>query len=224
MSIVVLHALTQEFDAGGLASAARSASPVPLRRAGALAELCIVGVHACLERHTDTAPPAALLWGSHGGIRAPSARVIGDLCLQGEAPMPFDFLATQPALVAVALQKSLPALIHAVYQPWHNDDTLHWSRMLHLARRWILDRRYARVVCGQIEPAPGAHRGTWIVLAPGDSSAPVLAHLEAAPAHTPCLPGPTALIDWLIAGTTPVATLHGDSALPPLRFERTRRR
>lgn len=155
-------AIAQQFDTATLAATARACCAVPLRRAGAMTELVVAGVHACLEG--QPAVPTALVWGSRAGARHATARVVADLCVAREAPMPFDFLATQPALAAVPVQQTFPCVANAIYQPWQADAELHWQRMLQLAAVWLEKGVYARVLCGQVEPGEHTHRGDWRVL------------------------------------------------------------
>ena len=195
----------QCFDTATLSALARKQSTVPLRRAGALIELTIVGVAACLAG--QPAARTAVLWGSRFGIRTAGERVVTDIVIAREMPFPFDFLATQPIVAAIALQKSFPCIENVLYQPWGGrnqgsgirdqesgirnqksnaallrrheclipDSCLlipepcllipdHWQRMRTLAAAWLRAGRYARVLCGQVEPGKHAHRGRWQVL------------------------------------------------------------
>ena len=148
----------QCFDTPTLAARARQQSSVPLRRAGALVELTIVGVADCLAGQSDMS--TVILWGSRFGIRRAGARVVTDI------PFPFDFLATQPLVAAIALQKSFPCIENALYQPWAGDQDrdIHWQRMRTLAAAWLRVGRCARVLCGQVEPGGNEHLGWWQVL------------------------------------------------------------
>lgn len=160
--IAVLAAHIDCFDGTALSAHARTLHRGTLRRPGALAELCLAGAHACLGDAPEQA--SALLWGSGAGIREASARVIDDLCILKEPPLPFDFLATQPTLAAVPLRQRLPGLRCVLYQPWGQDALASWSRMLHLARLWLKAGRYQRVLCGQLEPGANEQRGSWLLL------------------------------------------------------------
>lgn len=215
--IVVTAVHRQRFDTGALAAHARACSGVPLRRAGALAELTLSGVHACLAGQPPLA--TALLWGSRAGIRQATARVLADLCVAAEPPLPFDFLATQPALAAVPVQQTFPCVVNALYQPWQQDEETHWARMLHLAAVWLAQGRYRRVLCGQVEPGESTQRGDWLALARADATA-----ATAAPPDD----GPTAaatLFDWLDTadGTAAPAIALAAAGLPTLRLIRVDR-
>jgi hypothetical protein len=158
----------QHFDSATLTAAARASCAVPLRRAGVLTGMVIVGVAACLADKPEL--PTLVLWGSHTGASAVSARIITDIVISHEAPFPYDFLATQPILAAVPLQQSFPCIENVLYQPWGDDVELHWQRMHTLARAWLQAGRCARVLCGQVEPGEGEHCGKWQVLGNGWST------------------------------------------------------
>lgn len=215
--IVVSTVCRQRFDSATLAATARAHCAVPLRRAGAMTELVVTGVHACLDGQSDTA--TALIWGSRTGIRQTTARVVTDLCIAGEAPMPFDFLATQPALAAVPVQQSHPCIANAIYQPWQADIDLHWARMLHLAMVWLRAGRHARVLCGQVEPGGEESRGDWLVLARQDAGLPARAWVDGALSGRHDGPMP-ALMDWLAEGDAAGFAFAPAVDLPALRFAR----
>ncbi|MDR0635086.1 MAG: hypothetical protein LBF91_08930 [Azoarcus sp.] len=152
----------QRFDSATLSALARRQSAVPLRRAGALTELAIVGVADCLAGRP--ACSTMVLWGSRIGARAAGARVVSDVVFAREAPFPFDFLATQPILAAIPLQQSFPCIESVLYQPWTGETEMHWLRMRALAAVFLRAGRHARVLCGQVEPEEGGHLGRWQVL------------------------------------------------------------
>ncbi|MDR0716351.1 MAG: hypothetical protein LBF50_02890 [Azoarcus sp.] len=152
----------QRFDTATLAALARQQSAVPLRRAGALTELAIVGVAACLAGKPDCS--TIVLWGSRAGARAAGIRVVRDVVIAREAPFPFDFLATQPILAAIPLQQSFPCIASVLYQPWTGDVELLWQRMRTLAAMFLRAGRHARALCGQVEPGRDEHVGRWQVL------------------------------------------------------------
>ncbi|GHU14107.1 hypothetical protein AGMMS50225_25300 [Betaproteobacteria bacterium] len=152
----------QRFDSATLAARARARCSTPLRRAGVLTELLIAGVAACLG--DDARGSTVVLWGSRGGVRDACIRVVSDIALAGEAPLPFDFLATQPVLAAIPLQQSFPCIESVLYQPWTQDAALHWQRLLQLGEAWLASGRSKRVLCGVIEPGDHEHTGQWRVL------------------------------------------------------------
>jgi hypothetical protein len=127
-----------------------------------MTELVIAGVAACLAGEADRS--TMVLWGSRMGARAAGIRVVVDVAIARESPFPFDFLATQPILAAIPLQKSFPCIESALYQPWTGDAALHWQRMRMLAAVFLQAGRHARVLCGQVEPGEGEHIGRWQML------------------------------------------------------------
>ena len=132
------------------------------RRAGAMAEQVLAGVAANLSGQPDM--PTAVLWGSNsGGVGEAGLRVVVDVVLKHEPPFPFDFLATQPSLVAVHVRQAFPCVDNVVHLPFAGDAQLHWRRMEILAAAWLCAGRHARVLCGQLEAGPGGHTARWRV-------------------------------------------------------------
>ncbi|MDR1349907.1 MAG: hypothetical protein LBJ59_03820 [Zoogloeaceae bacterium] len=148
-----------------LAARARRISAVSLRRAGALAEMALVGAAACLA--DQPAAPTLVLLGSRSGMDAAALRLIGDVALARELPFPFDFLATQPILAAIPAQQTFPCIANLLYQPWSDDAELHWQRMQSLAAAWIKAGRCERVLCGEVEPTADGVQGRWQVVENG---------------------------------------------------------
>jgi hypothetical protein len=154
--------LEQRLDTAALSALARKHSALPLRRAGALTELVLAGVAACLAGKAERS--TIVLWGSCVGARAAGVRVVTDIVLAHAPPFPFDFLATQPILAAPLLQRSFPCIESALYQPWTGDVALHWQRMRTLAATFLRAGRHARALCGQVEPGENEHFGRWQTL------------------------------------------------------------
>jgi hypothetical protein len=157
--------LEHRFDTATLSALARQYSSVPLRRAGSLVELVIVGLAKSLDSQPDM--PTVVLWGSHTGILTAGNRLISCIEIANEPPFPFDFLASQPIVAAIALQKSFPCIENALYQVWHGDVDIHWQRARTLATAWLRAGRCARVICGQVEPdilGKDEHIGRWQTL------------------------------------------------------------
>ena len=153
------------FDTATLSALARRYASVPLRRAGTLVELVIVGLAESLDRQPDM--PTMVLWGSHTGIIATGNRLISCIEIANEPVFPFDFLASQPIVAAIALQKSFPCIENALYQPWPGDVETHWQRARTLAAAWLRAGRCARVICGQVETGisdKDEHIGRWQTL------------------------------------------------------------
>ncbi|MDR0736971.1 MAG: hypothetical protein LBF51_09135 [Zoogloeaceae bacterium] len=154
--------LRQRFDDASLSASACAHTRTPLRRASALTELLIVGAAACLDGMPDA--PTVVLWGSRTGMHAATIRVITDVVIAREAPLPYDFLATQPILAAIPLRQNFPCVENVLYQPWSDDVELHWLRMRMLAAAWLRGGRCTRTLCGQVESDGGAHCGQWQIL------------------------------------------------------------
>lgn len=164
--------ITLAVDSAELSRRARSALGAPLRRAGPLVELCLAGIDACLDACTNActaASPAAaaparssaVLFASRSGPRVAFERVLADLCVGNEDPMPFDFLATQAALAALPLRQRLPDLQAACYLPLSGASALQWTRMSTLAHAWLASGRHDRVLIGMVEPGGDEHCCEW---------------------------------------------------------------
>ncbi|MDR2508382.1 MAG: hypothetical protein LBD67_10440 [Candidatus Accumulibacter sp.] len=145
-----------------LSTLARQRSAVSLRRAGPMTELIVVGVADCLAGLPER--PTMVLWGSENGARSAGDRLVSSIVLDREAPFPFDFLATQPIIAAIALQKSFPYIDNALNQPGANNPELRWHQMRTLATAWLNAGRFARVLLGWIEPGAHEHFGQWQML------------------------------------------------------------
>ena len=145
-----------------LSALARQRSTVPLRRAGPMTELIVVGVADYLAGLSER--PTMVLWGSENGARAAGDRVVSSIVLDREAPFPFDFLATQPIVAAIALQKNFPFIDNALNQPGANNPELRWHQMQTLATAWLRADRFARVLFGWIKPGVHEHFGRWQML------------------------------------------------------------
>ncbi len=153
------------FDTPTLSALARRYASVPLRRAGPLFELVIVGLAESLDKQPDM--PTVVLWGSHTGITSAGGRLVSCIEIAKEPVFPFDFLASQPIVAAIALQKSFPCIENALYQPWPGDMEIHWQRARTLAAAWLRAGRCMRVICGQAETGisdKDEHIGRWQTL------------------------------------------------------------
>ncbi|MCL2644093.1 MAG: hypothetical protein FWD51_01370 [Betaproteobacteria bacterium] len=154
--------LEHRFDTATLSALARRHADVPLRRAGPLVELVIVGLATVLDKQPDM--PTVVLWGSQTGIVSAGYRLVSCIEVAREPVFPFDFLASQPIVAAIALQKRFPCIENALYQPWPGDVAVHWQRARTLAAAWLRVGRCARVICGQAEPGEDEHIGRWQIL------------------------------------------------------------
>ena len=215
--MIYLHAaFSQQYAAPALAQAVRAALGKPLRRGAALTQLALVGALAGLPAERRQRP-TALLWQSTSGTRRETRILLEEVCQGAAEPMPFDFLATQPAIAAAQIQPFLPGLQSATYVPLDRPDTTHWSLLLGLAANWLAEGRYAQVLCAHLDNEGDLAEGHWLVLA-GEPGASPLATLQAtdpppadAVADTPDFPGH--LAHWLQQPDSP--TLHLQSPAAP---------
>lgn len=155
--------ITQEFTAGELPTAVRAALGKPLRRAAPFTQLAVVGALACLPAERRTLP-TALLWQTRSGPRAETLNLLEEVCNGPAEPMPYDFLATQPAIAAAQLKPFLPGLYSATCLPLADDVAANWSLLLCLADHWLNSGRYAQVLCAQLGHAGDLASGQWLAL------------------------------------------------------------
>jgi hypothetical protein len=155
--------LSQHFVADTLPAAVRAALGKPLRRAAALTQLALVGSLASLPENRRQRP-TALLWQSTSGPRAETQALLEEVCVGSGEPMPFDFLAIQPAITAAQIQPFLPGLQSASYIPLATIGQAQWSLLLNLALNWLADGRYAQVLCAHLELTAGVAESHWLTL------------------------------------------------------------
>jgi 3-oxoacyl-[acyl-carrier-protein] synthase-1 len=148
-------------SAEALVARAKAHSAVSLRRAGALTRMLMVGAATCLAG--QPARPTLVLLGSRVGMNAAALRLIHEVALAREAPLPFDFLATQPILAAIPAQQTFPCIENLLYLPWGSDTELHRQQMRRLAAAWLQSGRCEQVLCGEVEPTADGFQGRWQV-------------------------------------------------------------
>ena len=166
--ITLTTTLSQSFAPEVLPVAVRAALGKPLRRAAPLTQLALVGAMTCLpaeHRHL----PTILLWQSTSGPRLETIALLDEVCCGSAEPMPYDFLATQPAIAAAQIQAFLPGLQTAMHLPLDSEETANWSLLLSLAIVWLNEGRCEQVLCAQLDHAADAASGHWLAL----SSAPI---------------------------------------------------
>lgn len=220
--MIYLHAaLSQQFAPLDLPGAVRAALGKPLRRAAGLTQLALVGAFACLpeeRRHL----PTALLWQSTSGPRLETITLLEEICNGAAEPMPYDFLATQPAIAAAQIQPMLPGLQAAMHLPLDSENAANWSLLLKLAIEWLNEGRYAQVLCAQLDHWAELSSGHWLSVGtePLENS---LTSLQMVPdslpdtlADTPDFPA--RLSDWLNQGNTATLSLHSTTT-PQLAVE-----
>lgn len=198
--IYLTAAFSQHLAADDLPSAVRAALGKPLRRAATLTQLALLGALASLpaeRRHL----PTALLWQSTHGPRQETQAMLAELCAGGGEPMPFEFLATQPALAAAQIQPFLPGLCSAMHFPLDTAGRAHWSLLLALAGNWLAEGRYAQVLCAHLDSTADGAAGHWLALAGSrlETARACLGPETAnAPAALPDTPDfPTLVANWL---------------------------
>lgn len=205
--------LSQNFLPTELPAAVRAALGKPLRRAAALTQLAVVGALACLPAEHRKLP-TVLLWQTRSGPRAETLNLLEEVCNGAAEPMPYDFLATQPAIAAAQLKPFLPGLLSATCLPLSDEKAASWSLLLSLADHWLAEGRYAQVLCAQLDHTGDITSGQWLSLsaAPLENSLASL-HLSEAPPDEPLADNsdfPARLGQWLAANTT--SRLHLQSA------------
>lgn len=203
--------VSQEFSPDALAAEVRAAVGKPLRRAATLTQLALLGACACLSDEQRRLP-TILLWQSTSGPRQETLALLDEVCLGGAEPMPYDFLATQPALAAAQIQPFLPGLQSAMHLPLDGEAAANWSMLLALASLWLDQGRCAQVLCAQLDHWTDAASGQWLALG-AQALENSLARLQigkASPqmndADTPDLPH--RLQAWLRTGESTGFSLH----------------
>lgn len=194
--------ITQEFTAAELPAAVRAALGKPLRRAAPLTQLAVAGAQACLPADRRQLP-TALLWQTRSGPRAETLNLLEEVCNGAAEPMPYDFLATQPAIAAAQLKPFLPGLHSATCLPLADDVATNWSLLICLADHWLQTGRYAQVLCAQLDHTNDQSSGQWLTLsaAPLENSLASLHLSEVTPdeALADASDFPARLDHWLAA-------------------------
>lgn len=211
LSATFSHAATP----ADLGAAVKATLGKPLRRASAFTQLAAIGAYACLPENARH-EPTALLWQTTSGPRPETLTLLDEMCHGGGEPMPYDFLATQPAITAAQLQPLLPGLHAALHLPLDSEGGADWQLLLTLAITWLQQGRYARVLCAQLDHWPESASGHWLALTAQPLENP-LARLQlsaSTAAATPDVPTlPQALADWLVAGQTAPLALQSPGRL-----------
>ncbi|HXE40420.1 MAG TPA: hypothetical protein VN639_18305, partial [Azonexus sp.] len=140
-------------------------------------------------------------WQSTHGPRQETQAMLEELCAGGGEPMPFEFLATQPALAAAQIQPFLPGLRSAMHFPLDTAGLAHWSLLLALAGNWLAEGRYVQVLCAHLDSTADGAAGHWLALA-GSRRETARACLRPATANAPtALPDtpdfPALVANWL---------------------------
>ncbi len=212
--------LSQSSAPADLPAAVRAALGKPLRRAAPLTQLALVGALACLPSERRQLP-TALLWQSTSGPRLETLTLLDEVCSGSAEPMPYDFLATQPAIAAAQIQSFLPGLQTATHLPLDSEGSANWSLLLSLAIIWLDEGRCAQVLCAQLDHTADAASGHWLALsrAPLENSLAGL-HLAQDTAseqlhdRLPDTPDvPSRLADWLARNDNATLSLQSPAAM-----------
>lgn len=192
--------LSQQYPPSALAGAVRVVLGKPLRRAAPLTQLALLGALACLPE--ERRPLAsALLWQSTSGPRQETIALLDEVCLGAGETMPYDFLATQPAIAAAQIQPFFCGLQSATHCPLDSEGTACWLLLLTLAVNWLEEARYRQILCAQLDSSPDGASGHWLSLSNEPLENP-LASLQlgtdSAPGSLPDTPDfPVHLARWL---------------------------
>lgn len=155
--------LSQQHAPDKLPAAVRAALGKPLRRAATLTQLALVGALTCLPKERRHLP-TALLWQSTSGPRLETIRLLEEVCHGSAEPMPYDFLASQPAIAAAQIQPFLPGLQSASHFPLDTEGEANWSLLLTLAGNWLNEGRYTQVLCAHLDNWAESANAHWLVL------------------------------------------------------------
>lgn len=156
-------ACSQSYAPKDLPAAVRAVLGKPLRRAAGLTQLALLGALACIppERRKQ---PTALLWQSSHGPRLETQALLKEVCHGTAEPLPYDFLATQPAIAAAQIQPFLPGLVSATHFPLAEAGGAHWAMLLALADHWLTEGRYAQVLVAHLDALADVAAGEWLLL------------------------------------------------------------
>ena len=208
--------LSQQHAPGKLPAAVRTTLGKPLRRAAPLTQLALVGALACLPKERRRLP-TALLWQSTSGPRLETLTLLEEVCHGSAEPMPYDFLATQPAIAAAQIQPFLPGLQSATHFPLDAEGATNWSLLLTLASNWLNEGRYTQVLCAHLDSWAESANAHWLALgstALEDSPANLHIRTMNYSAALPDTPDfPAALADWLAQPASRL--LHLQSSTTP---------
>ena len=162
MQVKLLAAASLRVERRALAAEFQLATGRPLRRTGVLPALALLACLRCVGHEdwtgdTPRAPlPTLLLWHTRAVIAEEASPLIRMMLDAQEAVMPYDFLASQPALMGVSLHAHFDELSQAICLPWADEaGTDIWRRSLLLAAHGLQDNGGQRVVCLQIDREPG---------------------------------------------------------------------
>lgn len=149
MSFVVATA-SLHYTPAELAAAARHAAGSGLRRAGDLTRLALLAALAAIPQARRN-QPTALFWQTTSGPRRETEHLLATLRSGDGEPLPYDFLATQPALAAVQIQPWLPGLAAASATPLERTGAASWALLLADALAWTAARPGSQALCAHLD-------------------------------------------------------------------------
>lgn len=213
MALLATDSLHLERD--DLGSAYRQLTGQPLRRTGMLAALALLAARNCMKHEqwpagSPAARPTVLLWHAHTVMEQESRPLLQTMLQQREPLMPFQFLASQPALMGIAIKPHLPELSHAIGMPWPNAKGQGaWPRSLLLGAQWLTTAHCQRLICVQIDRTTETLQTHALSLGAVSADTPAIATLEPMATRTTTH---LAAQDWVARlrqglATTPAATL-----------------
>lgn len=166
MNIFLIQQRQQRIPLAELSGEVRQRLGKPLRRASPLTQLAVVGALSCLPEPLS-GQRLALLWQSTYGPRAETLALLAEICTGAGEPLPYDFLASQPAIAAAQLKPLLPGLETAHHLPLDDETQTQWSLMLTLAQHWLSEGRFAQVLCAHLDVSHEIASGDWLLLSGG---------------------------------------------------------
>ncbi len=185
MQLKLLAADVLDIDRAALPAEFQQATGRALRRTGGLAALALLACLRCKQRETwarenaRSELPTVLLWHTRSVIAEEASRLLSMMLQAREAIMPFDFLASQPALVGVTLHPHFPELSQAICLPWVDETGGDiWPRSLQLAAHWLHDQACQRVICVQLGRAPDRLQAHALSLSMGERGPQAIATLQ----------------------------------------------
>lgn len=183
--IYLRQLVRQQHSASALPAEVRRLLGKPLRRSTPLAQLAVAGVFASLP-DAALGMPLAMIWQSSTGLQAETLVILDEVCNASCEPMPYDFLACQPAMVAAQINALLPSLQTTSHLPLEDASHCQWGTSLALASLWLQEGRYPQVLCGCLEITDNLARGDWLLLAtsPGDTPLATMHQSDSAASET----------------------------------------
>ncbi len=216
MKLQLLATASLRIEHSALATEFQQATGRALRRTGVLPALALLACLRAAQGETWTGPrhplPTLLLWHTRSVITEEATPLLRMMIEDQEALMPYDFLASQPALMGVNLQAHFPELRQAICLPWVDEaGTGLWPRSLLLAAHGLHEQTCQRVICLQLD-RDASHLQAQALSLTLDAAGPqALATLKVgtAPANAPARDFVPRLSHWLDAGSASELPLDG---------------